>query len=144
MYAVQYNHARPEIAGFLLGEGLDINSQDSDGTCALFLACQGNHHHLMYLLLERENLDLNLQDVHGNTALMLATMTQDMEVVHCLVAYGADVNKQNHVRYIFLLLCYSPLYIDNCSLVLFAGWEDCADDGDYSAPSGHGQVLPER
>jgi ankyrin repeat protein len=70
---------------------------------------QKRHHPGLVLLLEQAEVDLSRQDGEGNTALLLATCAQDLDLIHCLVAYGSDINHGNKVstsRSLMLLICF--------------------------------------
>jgi ankyrin repeat protein len=99
-----------ESARTLLDAGADINQKDSDGNTALALAILNTHYDLAQFLMDR-SADVNIANKDGRTALFTAVDVHDadwsprparketdqrtsMDIIHALLAHGANVNGQ--------------------------------------------------
>ncbi|HUI80896.1 MAG TPA: ankyrin repeat domain-containing protein [Bryobacteraceae bacterium] len=99
-----------ECARLLLDAGADINQVDSDGNNALILATLNTHYDFAQMLLDR-GTDPNLAAKNGRAALYTAVEMHDvdwsprpahkendkttsMDLIHALIAHGANVNAQ--------------------------------------------------
>jgi len=85
---------------FLIGCGVDVNTQDEHGQTPLLICCIHGHKDLASFLLESsiaghlpEALDVDVKDHRGLTALNCASIKGELELVKCLVSRGgAAVN----------------------------------------------------
>ncbi|KRX01603.1 Ankyrin repeat-containing domain [Pseudocohnilembus persalinus] len=69
--------------------GIDVNSQDSEGNTGLILAVEARKPDIVKYLIDQQ-ADLNLQNLKGKTALHFACDKADKEIVLQLLLAGAD------------------------------------------------------
>jgi hypothetical protein len=73
----------------LIGEKVDVNTQDEQGRTPLFCAIWNGNEEVARLLLEA-GADLELKDKNNQTPLHLASYLGEVEVVELLLVLGAD------------------------------------------------------
>ena len=77
----------------LLAQGININTQTTEGTTALIAAIEAGHFDLAQHFID-QGADVNLSDRDGWTALMAAAAQGDLALVQSLLSHGAEVNAQ--------------------------------------------------
>jgi len=86
----------PEMVGFLLQSGADVNAVSADGDNALFAAVsQSNPSTEVAAKLVDAGIDLRYVHPHYKTILNWAAYCGRQEIVALLLKHGADVNAQN-------------------------------------------------
>ena len=103
-------HEKPDIASFLLGEGVDVDCADAHGQTPLMFSVENLHVKLVSLLLSNGAI-VDLQDSNGASALFRAVdveiqMAAQQSSPHrveavstvsrALLEFGADPNLKNH------------------------------------------------
>lgn len=84
-----------ELAKTLVGKGAEVNAKNSHHDSVLMLACRGGNAPLVEFLLD-QRADLSVKsDLESETPLMIAAWFGHLDVVHVLLAKGADVNSRN-------------------------------------------------
>jgi len=78
----------------LIGQGLDPNMVDSEGTPLLVLAAREKSHKVAALLTDNPRVDLEKLDQAGENAMMLAALNGDTALVQHLIDKDAEVNKK--------------------------------------------------
>ena len=108
MQAIRNNQT--EVVDYLIREGLDVTTVDSDGRSALFYAAQlGNVAIVESLLAAGADIDfLNTED--QMTALLQAIASNRTDIVLALLQRGAQVNIKNHRGFAAL---YFSAQVDN-------------------------------
>lgn len=76
------------VAG-LIAAGAALDARNGDGNTALWLACVGNHPHIIDLLVDAGITIDSLNDT-GASSLMYAASAGKVEAVEKLLARGAD------------------------------------------------------
>jgi hypothetical protein len=87
---------------FLIGCGVDVNTQDEHGQTPLLICCIHGHKSLASFLIESsiaghlpEALDVDVKDHRGLTALNCASIKGELELVKTLVSRGGALVNQN-------------------------------------------------
>jgi ankyrin repeat protein len=81
-------YGEEEDVKFLLGDGANINFQDSNGNTALHKACANGHLNVVTLLMS--NNALFLPNTNGNTPLHWAALNGHLAVVNALITHYSD------------------------------------------------------
>ena len=87
--AARYGHL--SVVRYLVGQGLDVNATENDGTTALHSAAWKGHLSVVRYLVE-QGADVKAKNNDSWTALHEAAMSGHLSVVKYLVGQGADVN----------------------------------------------------
>lgn len=106
-----------EIVGLLINKGADVKARDNTGETPLHFAAREYRLHAAKLLIEAE-CDVDPQEEHGNTPLSRAVFGSRGrgEMIHLLLAFGADRNRKNNYGVSPLTLAES---IGNYNIVQF-------------------------
>lgn len=119
----------PDSVRLLLVDGsVNINTQDSIGRSALYLAVAGNHIEVVTLLLQHEGIDVNLPDRMLNTPLHVAVSVAAAEPIfkvlladrrsdtgkfdkrgRSILSWAAQLGLSKHVA---MILAYAPLLVE--------------------------------
>jgi len=83
-------YCRQEIVPLLLAQGADVNAVDTDGYSALMHSAQNCEEGRVPALLLRYGAKVNVVAQNGHTVLYIASFYGNQNVVHILVAAGAD------------------------------------------------------
>lgn len=129
-----------EIFNFLLENGLDVNTEDTEGNTAFINAASRNNLEAVKLLASKVK-DINKSNKKGETALALAVKNNTKDVVSFLIEKGADLKfkdqKGNNIVY-YLLEGYSTRneakFIEKLNLLT-------ENDVDFSTPQKNGNTL---
>jgi len=89
------NSSVPTILEYLLQEGNDVNSVDSDGWTALMYAARNGHSDYIENLYKM-GADLNFKNKEGFTPLMEAVIYGNFNSVQKLVELGADITVEDN------------------------------------------------
>lgn len=88
-------HNRLDVAKFLIGCGVDANTQDEHGQTPLLLCCIHGNFELATILIEAsisghltEPLEVDAPDHRGLTSLNCAAIKGDMDMVRVLISRG--------------------------------------------------------
>lgn len=86
-----------DIATDLIGRGIDLDYQDTDGATALNYCIEYNDE-VTATLLVQQNININIEDKYGNQALWYAVFNArgEYNLVNLLLANGADAHHKNH------------------------------------------------
>jgi ankyrin repeat protein len=84
-----YFFSRNRNAELLLANGAYINARDVDKATALMDAAWAGHLHIVKQFLEKK-AEINATDAEGRTALQYAKSGNNKEIVHLLLAHGAE------------------------------------------------------
>lgn len=89
---------RPDLAMWLVGQGVDLENRDRSGYTALHYALEYQFHALVERLIHA-GADVGAPNKHGNAALWTAVMNArgDYALVDLLLAQGADPDARNRV-----------------------------------------------
>jgi len=88
-------HGHPDVAQLLLSEGAEINLADPSGFSALHFACRWGRVDFVDFIVWAPGLDINAKDQWGQTALHVVSTCGHHNMVHVLVARGADMHARN-------------------------------------------------
>eukprot|EP01097_Dermamoeba_algensis_P004887 TRINITY_DN3134_c0_g1_i1.p1 TRINITY_DN3134_c0_g1~~TRINITY_DN3134_c0_g1_i1.p1 ORF type:complete len:1350 (-),score=327.49 TRINITY_DN3134_c0_g1_i1:118-4167(-) len=91
--AAQYGHK--EVLRSLLGNGVDVNTEDNKGRTALHLAAFRGHVEACEVLLSNSESMPNKTDYYGNSAIHLAAKQGKSELIELLISKAAYVNIKN-------------------------------------------------
>jgi len=90
--ALFYGVDKPEFVQKLIEYGIDIHHRDHFSRNALFNAVYANNITSTELLI-RSGSEVDLCDDFQHTPLMLAACFGEVEIVKCLIKYGANINR---------------------------------------------------
>jgi len=91
LHAAAYWGLDKVVTRLVVGEGVVINHQDSQGSTALHLAAQRGHVQVAQLLLEKAaSTCINVVDSRGRTAVAWASRNGHEAMVKLLLAWGAE------------------------------------------------------
>lgn len=82
-----------------------INATRVDGRCALSLAAEFGHGHVLKILLEN-GASIDLADGKGRTPLMFAAENSKSDAVRILLENGADINATDHEESTPIMLAF--------------------------------------
>ncbi|MGE0010489.1 MAG: ankyrin repeat domain-containing protein [Candidatus Babeliales bacterium] len=85
----------PEVE-MLIEQGIDVNTQNSDGQTALHLAAQQAHDELVYVLIISK-MNVHIKDNRGNNALHVAALNGHQVIMQSLIDYGVDAELVKHM-----------------------------------------------
>lgn len=93
--AIENSHADPELVGFLLDIGADVNAKDYGGWTALHAAMEATEPDIVKLLLDK-GVDVNAQNNQGMTAMhmrgnLYECSLKRQEITAMLLQAGADL-----------------------------------------------------
>uniref|UniRef100_A0A3P8T439 Uncharacterized protein n=1 Tax=Amphiprion percula TaxID=161767 RepID=A0A3P8T439_AMPPE len=95
MAACENNHL--DIVKYILRAGASISHKDIMGFTCLHLAAKLGHYDIVNHLLSKASKHINCQDDGGWTPITWAIEYKHKELVHLLLARGADVNIRDKV-----------------------------------------------
>lgn len=130
----------------LLNKGVDISTQDSDGSTALHHAVDRGHKEVAELLLEN-GANIAAGDDHGRTALQQAVFRGHGEIARLLLDRGADISSRDNGGETALHHAVDGGRKDMVRLLLDRGADITARDasGDTAlqeaARRGHGEIV---
>eukprot|EP01084_Bolivina_argentea_P117550 208744_1 len=91
--AVAFNNQ--QILEILIKHNANPNQTNSNGECALLIACEKQYTDIIEILLKNAGADVDILDYLGRTPLMVCVSQRYTAGVELLINYDADVNKIN-------------------------------------------------
>uniref|UniRef100_A0A8P4G695 Euchromatic histone-lysine N-methyltransferase 1a n=1 Tax=Dicentrarchus labrax TaxID=13489 RepID=A0A8P4G695_DICLA len=107
MAACENSHL--DTVKYLLRAGAAVSHKDIMGFTCLHLAAKLGHYDIVHHLLSKASKYINCQDDGGWTPITWAIEYKHKELVHLLLAKGADVNIRDKVIYCLFQLALLPL-----------------------------------
>jgi ankyrin repeat protein len=126
---------------------VDVNAQEpTHKACALIMASQNGHQHVVEFLLECEGIDCNIRSSLGHTPLRQASQGGHLEVVKALVKAKAHVNARTNNGDTALMAASEQGRAEVVNFLLQNGardgidWPDNKENTPLHAAASHNQV----
>lgn len=119
LHLYAYRNDRENVIKYLDQNGGEINTRDSKGKTALFLASSYGRQEIVDIMLQRTFCDPNIPDNKGNTPLHEAVEKGDLNIVKSLVESGKKARFYPYTSYIGLHYCDAlPLILEVASYIV--------------------------
>ena len=122
-----------DLAQMLIECGVDVSTQNEDGSTALHLALENNHVDLARVLIER-GTNVSAQKNDGSTVLHLALENGRVDLALMLVERGADVSPKDKYGSTALQLALEQHHVDIARALIEHGADVSAENARMLTP----------